>query len=92
MHGPTLTFGFVFATLLGAGFHLIVGGNASRLGLYFLVGWAGFTLGHFLGASLNINLFNIGALHFFSAVITAIICLILSRMITNNRSSRRTIR
>lgn len=86
MPGPTLTFGFVIATLLGAGFHFVMGGDARRLGLYLLAGWIGFAFGHLLGASIELRIFDIGALHFLSAVVGAIISLVLSRLLIPNRS------
>src|SRR5262249_27041139 len=43
MPSPSVTFGFILATLYGALFHLVLGGNARQLALYLLAGWLGFT-------------------------------------------------
>lgn len=99
MPGPTLTFGFVIATLLGAGFHLIFGGDARRLAMFLLAGWVGFTLGHLAGSILDfvlLNAFNVGTLRLLPAVLGAIIALMFTRIVTsrgrnrnrNRRSSR----
>jgi hypothetical protein len=39
---PTAVFGFIVATLFGAGFHLAFGGDMRRLALLLLAGWLGF--------------------------------------------------
>ena len=46
--GPTATFGFILATLYGAGFHFVVGGDVRRLALFLLSAWVGFGLGQLL--------------------------------------------
>ncbi|MDQ7035170.1 MAG: hypothetical protein Q9P01_10145 [Anaerolineae bacterium] len=60
--GPTFVFAFVIATMMGALFHLIVGGNARRLALFLLAGWIGFALGHIGGGTLGISFLPIGQL------------------------------
>lgn len=86
---PTLTFGFVVATLYGGLFHLIFGGGAQRL-VYFLgAGWFGFTLGHLGGAWFGLSIFNIGALHFFSATLGALLALGITHVLTHTRSRTR---
>jgi uncharacterized membrane protein YeaQ/YmgE (transglycosylase-associated protein family) len=84
--GPTTTFGFILATLFGAAFHLIMGGDARRLALFILAGWMGFGLGHVLGAVFNINIMNIGTLHIFTAAIGALIALFVAHFLTSNRT------
>lgn len=71
---PTFTLGVILATLLGAAFHVVVGGDVRRLAAMLLASWFGFALGHFIGVALGINLFNIGVLRVFPAVISALIC------------------
>jgi uncharacterized membrane protein YeaQ/YmgE (transglycosylase-associated protein family) len=83
---PTTTFGFILATLFGATFHLVMGGDARRLALFLLAGWVGFGLGHVLGAVFGINILNIGTLHIFTASIGAVIALFAARLLTSNRS------
>ena len=90
MLGPTFIFAFVIATLMGATFHLIVGGNARRLALYLLAGWIGFALGHMGGKSLGISVFPIGELQIVPAVVGALFTLIAAFIFTaeRRRSSR----
>lgn len=73
-----LVLGFLLATAYGAGFHLLLGGPARRIPLYVLASWLGFTIGHFLGDMLDINVMQLGALHLFSASIGAWLALITS--------------
>jgi hypothetical protein len=87
--GPTLTFGFRLATLVGAAFHLIVGGDARRLALFLLSGWIGFTLGHLLGVALAIDSMSIGPLHVISAMLGALVALIVAQILTANQSGKR---
>src|SRR4051812_41627783 len=71
MPSPSVTFGFILATLYGALFHVITGGDARRLALFLLTGWLGFALGHIFGALFAVNLFSIGPLRMFSATLGA---------------------
>ncbi|MCI0394534.1 MAG: hypothetical protein L0332_07805 [Chloroflexi bacterium] len=79
-----LVLGFFLATAYGAGFHVLMGGPARRILLYVLAAWLGFTLGHFLGDLLNIELFKLGAVHLFSASLGAWIALVASRWLGKN--------
>ncbi len=85
MPSPTLTFGFILATLFGAGFHFIFGGGARRLALFLLVGWSGFAMGHIIGVVFEVDTLKVGTLRMFPAAITAAIVLFLSHALTNNR-------
>jgi hypothetical protein len=49
---PTITLGFIIATLLGALFHFILGGDVRRLALFLLSSWVGFGIGHLVGVLL----------------------------------------
>ena len=91
MFGPTTIFGFVLATLFGAAFHIIVGGNARRLALFLLAGWVGFGLGHLVGAIFAINIFNIGTLHIVTAAVGAIVALLFAHVLTNDKNRNRSI-
>jgi uncharacterized membrane protein YjjP (DUF1212 family) len=82
---PNTTFAFILATLFGAAFHLIVGGDARRLALFLLSGWIGFGLGHTLGVIMDINLFNIGTLRIVAASAGALIALLAAAFFTSNR-------
>lgn len=92
MPGPTATFAFIIATLWGAVFHLIVGGDARRLALFLLAGWIGFSLGQFLGIAFEINILNIGPLRILSASVGALVALNVARFLTAYRSRRRVVR
>jgi hypothetical protein len=89
---PTLTFAFILATLYGAAFHLILGGDARRLVLLLLAGWLGFGLGQFLGIVLRIDLFDIGILRAGSATLGALAALVAVSFLTSSRMRRRVAR
>lgn len=69
------------ATLYGAAFHLISGGDAKRLALYLLAGWLGFSLGHLLGNMLEIRVLMIGPLYAFTATLGAVVALVAARLL-----------
>lgn len=87
--GPHLTFGFILATLLGAAFHLIFGGDARRLALFLLAGWLGFGLGQLFGVLFEIDLGMIGPLRVLTATIGAFITLGVAQILTAGQSRRR---
>lgn len=93
MPGPNITFAFIIATLLGALFHLIAGGDAGRLTMYLLTGWVGFALGHAAGDVLGLNFLSIGTLNIVTAMAGSIFALITVYGLTTRRNgSRRTSR
>jgi uncharacterized membrane protein YeaQ/YmgE (transglycosylase-associated protein family) len=69
-----------------------MGGDARRLALFLLAGWVGFGLGHVLGTILGINILNIGTLRIVSAVIGALIALLVAHFLTAKRTTKRTAR
>lgn len=79
--------GFLLATAYGAAFHFIMGGPARRVVVFVLAAWIGFAAGHFLGDMINLELFNLGALHLLSASLGAWIALIVSWWLTGNERS-----
>ena len=83
MPGPTVTFGFMIATLLGSGFHFIAGGDSRRLAVFLLAGWLGFLVGHFAGGSFNIAIFDVGSLRLLPAASGAILALVFARAVTS---------
>lgn len=89
MPGPTLMFAFIVATLYGALFHLLIGGDARRLALFLLAGWLGFAVGHILGVTLQIDILNIGALRVLAASFGALVALIAASALTARRPRRR---
>lgn len=82
--GPTLTFGFLLATLYGASFHFVVGGDIRRLAVFLLSAWVGFGLGHTLGVTFDINVMNIGTLRVAAATLGAFTALLAAHVLTSN--------
>jgi hypothetical protein len=89
---PILTFSFILATLYGAAFHVILGGDARRLVIFLLTGWIGFALGQFVGVTFGIDLFAIGALRVVTASAGAILALVAISFLTSRRMRKRTAR
>ncbi|MEJ5313868.1 MULTISPECIES: hypothetical protein [Anaerolinea] len=72
---PALLFGFLFATLIGAAFHLWKDGGFGRLILYLVLAWIGFWAGHLLAVSLGWHFLSVGPLRFGMAVLGALLFL-----------------
>lgn len=89
MPGPTLTFGFILATLYGAIFHFVLGGDMRRLALYLLASWLGFGVGQTVGGVLGWGLLNIGPLYTFPATIGALVALVAAFFLTSRRMANR---
>ncbi len=85
MRSLTVVFGFILATLYGAAFHLIFGGNTRRLALYLLAGWLGFALGQVFGSAFGVRVFNIGSINTFAATLGAWLALFITRLLTGKR-------
>jgi len=88
MPGPLFVFAFIVATMIGAAFHLIIGGDARRLALFLLASWIGFAIGQFTTVTLGLELFTIGDLRMLGASIGAFILLSLAHVLTTGRSRR----
>jgi uncharacterized membrane protein YeaQ/YmgE (transglycosylase-associated protein family) len=86
MPNPPVVFAFIIATLCGAIFHLISGGNTRRLALYLLSGWIGFALGHMLADPFSVTAFTIGQVHVLAGVLGALVALIITRILTTDRT------
>jgi uncharacterized membrane protein YeaQ/YmgE (transglycosylase-associated protein family) len=82
--------GFILATLYGAAFHLIVGGNTRRMALYILAGWLGFALGQAFGSLLGVRVLSIGPINTFSATLGSWLALVVTRILTDERWIRGT--
>jgi hypothetical protein len=82
MPSPTFVFSAIVATLYGAAFHLVSGGDARRLALFLLASWLGFALGHSVGEVLGVTLLDIGPLHMLSATAGAWLALVVARVLT----------
>lgn len=70
---PSLLFGLLVATLMGASFHLWKGGSFGRLLLYLILAWVGFWAGHVLGNNLGWTFGSIGPLRFGMAILVGIV-------------------
>jgi hypothetical protein len=92
MLGPLFVFSFTVATLIGAGFHLVFGGDARRLALFLLAAWIGFWLGHTAGQSFGFELFAIGELRIVPALIGALFTLVMVLIFTSERGQGRSSR
>jgi hypothetical protein len=86
MPGPLFVFAFMASTLVGAAFHLFVGGDARRLALFLLCSWFGFAIGQMVAQSLGIIIFPIGSLHILPASLTALGCCIGVQIFTSKRT------
>lgn len=64
-----------------------MGGDVRRLALFLLAGWIGFAIGQLIGVIADVDLLQIGTLRAFSAVLGAIITLILTHFLTYDRKS-----
>ena len=90
MPSPSIVFSFILATLYGAAFHVISGGDARRLALFLLAAWLGFALGQTCGETCGGTLMDIGPLHVVPATIGAWLGLVVARLLTRQppRSAR----
>ncbi len=59
---PSILLGVVLSTLYGTAFHLLRGGSLGRLGLYLILSWAGFWIGHFAARALGWSFVPVGPL------------------------------
>jgi uncharacterized membrane protein YjjP (DUF1212 family) len=82
---PILTFSFITATLIGAAFHVLVGGDVRRFALYLIAAWLGFGVGHLAGVVFSLNLLNIGSLHLLPAMMGAGLALIFTYALASSR-------
>jgi len=79
---PSLVFGSIIAFILGALFHLIVGGGLIRIIISLLSSVIGFWVGHYIGYQINLDLFTLGFLHIGTGIVGAIIFLVLGYWLT----------
>jgi hypothetical protein len=73
---PSLALGVVLALLVGALFHLFLGGGPGRLLLYLGLALAGFALGQWIGYLGNWILFPIGTLNLGMELIGSLVLLV----------------
>ena len=90
MFSASLILGMILSTLYGAGFHFLKGGGSGRLVLYLVLGWAGFLVGHFSAAYLNINFDRIGELHVGMATLGSISFILVGYWLSLGENERNT--
>jgi hypothetical protein len=73
-----ILYGFLFATLMGALFHLWRDGGPGKLVLYLLASWAGFWLGHWAAKELDLHVLDIGELRLGPALLGSLVFLFLA--------------
>jgi hypothetical protein len=81
MPTPSVTFAFMLATMLGAAFHLVVGGDLRRLALYLLAAWLGFSLGQVAGVVLDVTLLQVGVLRLLPAFAGAMLVIMVAHFL-----------
>lgn len=89
MPGPVFTFAFILATLQGAVFHIVVGGDVRRLALFMLAAWSGFGLGQMMAISLDLNFLLIGEIHLGPASLCALVALVLAHLLSASQNRPR---
>ncbi|MCE2490878.1 MAG: hypothetical protein J4G17_13025 [Anaerolineae bacterium] len=89
MPRPVFTFAFILATLHGAVFHIIVGGDVRRLALFMLAAWSGFALGQMMANSLELRVLLVGEIHLGPASLCALVALVLVHLLTRSQSPPR---
>ena len=73
---PGALFGWLLASLVGLGFHLLRGGNLGRLVLYLFASWMGFFIGHFFAELLGWRLLRVGSINLFPSLLGAFVALL----------------
>jgi uncharacterized membrane protein YjjP (DUF1212 family) len=86
---PIITFAFILATLYGAAFHLILGGDARRFAVFLLSSWIGFGLGQVVGLTFQVDFYSIGSLRVFSATLGSLVALAAASFLTSKRLRKR---
>lgn len=86
---PSLFFGWLIASAIGAVFHLIRGGRAARLALYLVTAWLAFFAGHLVGNWVNWHFWRYGALNFFPALLATVIGLIAASILAGPEAPAR---
>jgi hypothetical protein len=72
---PSVVFGLLVSTFLGAAFHVWRGGSLGRLLLYLILAWTGFAAGHLAGDLLGWTFGSVGPLRLGMAVLGGLVTL-----------------
>jgi hypothetical protein len=86
---PGALIGFVIASVIGLGYHLLRGGGLRRLLLYLIVAWIAFFAGHGIGGLMQWDALRLGSLNLLPAALTAVVCLILAEILAGPQSHAR---
>jgi hypothetical protein len=78
---PSLLFALLIASLFGVLYHLVRGGGFGRLLLFLILSWAGFALGHLLGAWLGLVLIPLGELNLGFSTLGSLVLLVFGDLI-----------
>jgi hypothetical protein len=89
MTTPAFLFGLLVSTLIGAAFHLLLGGGLGRLLLYLILGWIGFWGGHILAAYLDWTFGNVGPLNLGLAIFSSLVVLFVGHWLSKVEVERR---
>jgi len=73
---PSLVLGLIIAVLIGALFHLFLGGGLGRLFLYLILSLIGFAAGQLIGSWRSWVIFPIGTLNLGMAIIGSLVFLV----------------
>jgi len=73
---PSIALGLIVALLIGALFHLFLGGGLGRLFLYLILSLIGSAVGQYVGSWRNWILFPIGTLNLGMAIIGSLVFLV----------------
>jgi hypothetical protein len=82
MTAPALLYSFILASFLGSAFHFWKGGGGGKLIMTLILSWAGFYLGHLMGASWGLEFLMIGPVYGGIGVIGSIILLFLGNFVS----------
>lgn len=84
---PSLLFALLIASLYGVLYHLIRGGGFGRLLLFLILGWAGFVLGHLVGAWRGWVFIPVGELNLGLSTLGSLVLLALGDLVSRNTTA-----
>ena len=82
MYLPTIVFGMLLSTLIGALYHLLRGGSSKKIWLYLFLSWAGFWLGDTLAFYTGWSFLTAGVLNAGMGAVLSIAFLIVGDVIS----------
>ena len=84
---PSFLFGTIIASLVGALFHLLLGGGLGRILVFLIFGWVGFWIGHIIGAQFDWTFANLGPLNLIPALIGCVMTLMIAHWLSQPQST-----